>query len=193
MKMAVGLGNPGRQYARTRHNAGWMVLDRFASKHGAEFRATGRAPAETARVSLEGAGNLLLVKPMTYMNCSGEVLPALMRPAGIEARDVVVVVDDVHLPAGKLRIRAQGSAGGHNGLKSVIEHLGTDAFTRIRVGVGEKAEGEDLADHVLETLKADDYAVLAEASERACDALEAVLTDGVDAAMNRYNGEGDKQ
>ena len=192
MKLVAGLGNPGRQYARTRHNAGWMVLDRFASKHGAEFRGTGRAPAETARVSLAGAGNLLLVKPMTYMNCSGEVLPALMRPAGIEARDVVVVVDDVHLPAGKLRIRAQGSAGGHNGLKSVIEHLGTDAFTRIRVGVGEKAEGEDLADHVLETLKGDEYAVLAEASERACEALEAVLTDGVDAAMNRYNGEGEK-
>ena len=136
---------------------------------------------------MEGAGSLLLVKPLTYMNLSGNVLPALMRPAGLAAKDLIVVADDVNLPLGKLRIRARGSAGGHNGLKSVIARLGTEDFVRVRVGVGEEEEGKSLKDHVLERMGAEERRALADAAGRAADALECLLVHGVDGAMNRFN------
>ena len=116
MKLVVGLGNPGRAYEHTRHNAGWQVLDEFAKRRKTAFRRSWCRPVQTAKTALEGAGNLLLVKPTTYMNLSGNVLPALMRPGGLAAKDLIVVADDVNLPLGQLRIRARGSAGGHNGL-----------------------------------------------------------------------------
>lgn len=188
MKLVMGLGNPGREYARSRHNAGWMVLDRFAERHGAAFRRPCLKSYQSAKCSIEGAGTVLLVKPLTYMNCSGDILPSLMRKGGLTAKDLVVVVDDVHIPAGTLRIRAQGSAGGHNGLKSVIERAGSDAFVRIRVGVGEQEEGKSLTDHVLERMDAGAFRTLAETADRAADALECLLTEGVEPAMNRYNG-----
>jgi len=121
------------------------------------------------------------------MNLSGDVLPALMRPAGLAAKDLIVVADDVNLPLGKLRIRAKGGAGGHNGLKSVIARIGSEAFVRIRVGVGEQEEGKSLKDHVLERMDSGDRRALAEAAARAADALECVLVRGVDVAMNQYN------
>ncbi len=136
---------------------------------------------------MEGAGSLLLVKPLTYMNLSGNVLPALMRPAGLAAKDLIVVADDVNLPLGKLRIRARGGAGGHNGLKSVIARLGTEDFVRVRVGVGEEEEGKSLKDHVLERMGAEERRALADAAGRAADALECLLVHGVDGAMNRFN------
>lgn len=188
MKLVLGLGNPGRAYARSRHNAGWMVLDRFAETQGAVFRRSWRRPLQSTKCFLEGAGALWLVKPLTFMNCSGDVLPALMRPAGLTAGDLVVVADDIHLPAGSLRIRAQGSAGGHNGLKSVIERTGTEEFIRIRVGVGERNEGKSLTEHVLERMDADAFRVLTESAARAAEALEFLLIHGVEPAMNRYNG-----
>ena len=187
MKLVVGLGNPGRAYAHTRHNDGWQVLDEFARRRGAAFRRSWRRPVQTAKAALEGAGALLLVKPLTYMNLSGDVLPALMRPAGLGAGDVVVVTDDINLPLGQLRIRARGGAGGHNGLKSVIERLGTEGFARIRVGVGEQEEGKSLKDHVLERLGAGERRTLADAAARAADALECLLVRGVDSAMNEFN------
>ena len=187
MKLVVGLGNPGRDYVHTRHNAGWAVLDEFAKRRGAEFRRSWRRPVQSVKTSMEGAGNLLLVKPLTFMNLSGTVLPGLMRPAGLTAKDLIVVADDVSLPLGKLRIRAKGSAGGHNGLKSVIEHLGSEEFVRIQVGVGEQEEGTSLKDHVLERMDAGERRALAEATVRAVDALEHILVHGVDGAMNRYN------
>lgn len=187
MKLVVGLGNPGRAYAQTRHNAGWAVLDEFARRHDAVFRRSWRRPVQTARASLEGAGPLLLVKPLTYMNRSGTVLPGLMRPAGLAAKDLIVVTDDVNLPLGRLRIRPRGSAGGHNGLKSVIEHLGGEEFVRMRVGVGEQTEGTDLKDHVLGRMDAGERRALAEAAARAAEALDHLLTRGVDSAMNEYN------
>ena len=187
MKLVVGLGNPGRAYENTRHNAGWQVLDEFAKRRGAEFRRSWRRPVQSAKAALEGAGSLLLVKPLTFMNLSGDVLPGLMRPAGLAAKDLIVVADDVNLPLGKLRIRAAGSAGGHNGLKSVIERLGTEEFVRVRVGVGEQEEGKSLKDHVLERMRSEERRELAEAAARAADALECILVRGVDSAMNRFN------
>ena len=121
------------------------------------------------------------------MNLSGTVLPGLMAPAGLTAKDLIVVADDINLPLGKLRIRAGGGAGGHNGLKSVIAHLGTEEFTRVRVGVGEQDEGQDLKDHVLERMDSGTRQALAAAAVRAADALECILLRGVDSAMNQYN------
>ena len=187
MRLVVGLGNPGRAYEHTRHNAGWQALDEFARRRDAGFRRSWRRPVQTAKVVLEGAGPLLLVKPLTYMNRSGDVLSALMRPAGLTAKDVVVVADDIHLPLGKLRIRAKGGAGGHNGLKSVMERLGTEEFTRVRVGVGEQEEGKNLTEHVLERLNAAERQALADAAARAADALECIFVHGVESAMNRFN------
>ena len=187
MKLVVGLGNPGRAYENTRHNAGWQVLDEFARRRAAGFRRSWRRPVQSAKTSMEGVGTLLLAKPLTFMNLSGDVLPGLMRPAGLSAKDLIVVADDVNLPLGKLRIRARGSAGGHNGLKSVIERLGTEDFVRVRVGVGEQEEGKSLKDHVLERMHAEERRALAEAAARAADALECILVHGVDSAMNRYN------
>jgi PTH1 family peptidyl-tRNA hydrolase len=187
MKLVVGLGNPGRAYEHTRHNAGWQVLDEFAKRRRAVFRRSWRRPVQSAKTALEGAGALLLVKPLTYMNLSGDVLPALMRPAGLTPPDVVVVTDDIHLPLGQLRIRARGSAGGHNGLKSVIARLGTEDFARLRVGVGGQAEGRSLSEHVLERMDAGTRRDLAAAVSRAADALECLLVHGADRAMNEYN------
>jgi peptidyl-tRNA hydrolase, PTH1 family len=136
---------------------------------------------------MEGVGALLLAKPLTYMNLSGNVLPALMRPAGLAAKDLIVVADDINLPLGKLRIRAQGGAGGHNGLKSVIERVGTEEFVRVRVGVGEQEEGTSLKDHVLERMGSGERRTLAEAAARAADALECILVHGTDRAMNEFN------
>lgn len=187
MKLVVGLGNPGRAYEHTRHNAGWQVLDEFAKRRGVAFRRSWRRPVQTAKASLEGAGTLLLAKPLTFMNLSGDVLPALMRPAGLTAQDLIVVADDVNLPLGKLRIRPKGGAGGHNGLKSVIERVGTEDFVRVRVGVGEQEEGRSLRDHVLERMDAEARRVLAEAAARAADAVECILVRGTDRAMNEFN------
>ena len=187
MKLVVGLGNPGRAYENTRHNAGWLVLDEFARRRGAGFRRSWRRPVQSTKTSLEGVGSLLLVKPLTFMNLSGDVLPGLMRPAGLTAKDLIVVADDVSLPLGKLRIRARGSAGGHNGLKSVIERLGTEDFVRVRVGVGEQEEGKSLKEHVLERMHSEERRALADAAARAADALECILGQGVDSAMNRFN------
>ncbi len=187
MKLVVGLGNPGRTYEHTRHNAGWWVLEELARRQGVAFRRSWRRPVQTAKSAMEGVGSLLLVKPLTFMNLSGKVLPALMRPGGLTVKDLIVVTDDINLPLGKLRIRPQGGAGGHNGLKSVIAHLGSEAFIRIRVGVGEQEEGQNLKDHVLERMSPAERRRLAESAERAADALECILRHGVDSAMNEFN------
>lgn len=188
MKLVIGLGNPGRAYKATRHNAGWMVLDEFARRRGAAFHRSIVRPVQTAKLALEGVGPVMLVKPLTYMNLSGTVLPNLMRKNGAKPEDLVVVMDDVSLPAGKIRVRAGGSAGGHHGLESVLEHVGTQAVPRIRVGIATEARsGRDLKDYVLEPMSAPDREALEAAAAKAADALETLLADGVDKAMNAYN------
>jgi PTH1 family peptidyl-tRNA hydrolase len=183
VKAIVGLGNPGREYAGTRHNIGFAVVDELAKRAGAEF---GSAPAD-ALIARWRAGDTLLAKPLTYMNRSGQAIGELLRYFKIEVGDLLVIVDEVQLPLGKLRARARGSAGGHNGLKSVIEHLGSD-FSRLRIGIG-RGDGErDLADHVLARFEKDEADEVARMTARAADAAETFVTGGIAEVMNRFNG-----
>ena len=183
MKLIAGLGNPGAKYRGTRHNVGFEVLDRLATRASIDFES---APAEALMARWRSNGTLL-VKPLTYMNHSGQAIGELMRYFKIEVGDVLVVVDEVQLPLGKLRARARGSAGGHNGLKSVIAHLGEDV-ARLRLGVGRGDQRRDLADHVLARFDADETAEAGRMIERAVDASETFITSGIAAVMNQYNG-----
>ncbi|HMP77255.1 MAG TPA: aminoacyl-tRNA hydrolase [Kiritimatiellia bacterium] len=185
MKLVIGLGNPGRAYAHTRHNVGFDVVEELARRMQVEFRRSWRFPADLAEGELEGE-RVVLARPRTFMNRSGEAGGALMRKKGIALADVVVVVDDVDLPAGRLRLRKAGSAGGHNGLKSLIAHFGSDAFPRVRVGVGRDAGG-DTVEHVLGRFTPDEQPVIREAVQRAADAVAAALRNGWARAMNEFN------
>ncbi len=185
MKLVVGLGNPGRRYHATRHNIGFAVADALARRLETEFEH-GRANALTARVG-RGADALLVVKPLTMMNLSGEAVGGLAAFYKIDAADILVVADDVNLPLGRLRLRARGSAGGHNGFKSIIGTLGTDLFPRLRVGVGRGDVRRDLADHVLAGFDDDERDEVTNAIARAADAVETFLAEGIEAAMNLYN------
>ena len=183
----VGLGNPGSKYESTRHNMGWLALDSLMEKES--FKLTKlRFKAWTG--ILERNGNKILVmKPQTYMNLSGESVGEAARFYKIPADHVVVVSDDVSLPVGKLRIRKSGSAGGHNGLKNIIQHLGTDQFPRVRVGVGQKPHPAcDMADWVLGKFQGEDKKAVEAAVKRAADAVECLIERGPEEAMNRYNG-----
>ena len=186
MYIIAGLGNPGRQYAHTRHNVGFDAIDVLAEKYNIKVEnAKGRALTGSGRI--EGQ-SVLLVKPLTYMNLSGESIRALTDFYKIdETSQLIVIYDDISLPPGQLRIREKGSAGGYNGIKSIISHLGGQEFLRIKVGVGEKPAGWDLADYVLSRFAEDDRKKVEEALERAADAAVCLMTDGVEAAMNEYN------
>jgi peptidyl-tRNA hydrolase, PTH1 family len=183
VKLIVGLGNPGPKYAGTRHNVGFAVIDEAARRESAVFE-TAPADALMARVR---SRDLLLAKPMTFMNESGQAVGELLRYFKIDVGDLLVVVDDVQLPLGKLRARARGSAGGHNGLKSLIQHVGEE-FARLRLGVGRGDARRDLADHVLAKFERDEAADVARMIERATDASEVFITGGIAAVMNQFNG-----
>jgi len=186
LKAIIGLGNPGSKYHGTRHNVGFAVLDELARRAGVNFES---APVEAlaARWRRSDGEGVLLAKPMTFMNDSGQPIGELTRYYKIEATDVLVVVDEVQLPLGKLRARSSGSAGGHNGLKSVIAHLGYD-FPRLRLGVGRGDGRRDLADHVLSRFDPAEHDQVERMIERAADAAEVFITDGIAAVMNQYNG-----
>ena len=169
----MGLGNPGRSYERTRHNVGFLVADELARRHGGSWRA--KKKAEAAPVSL-GLKNVTLLKPMTYMNESGAAL------VGYKPEQLVVVHDDLDLPAGTVRVKVGGGAGGHNGLRSIIQHLGND-FVRVRVGIGRPPAGIDAVNYVLGRMDE----VIKGAVPLAADAVEAVIESGPEAAMNRFN------
>jgi PTH1 family peptidyl-tRNA hydrolase len=188
MKLIVGLGNPGPRYRGTPHNVGFDVVDEVARRHGAGFEtAAAGAMALTARLRDEGGGGALLVKPLTFMNVSGEAVGALQRYYRVGLEDVLVVVDDAALPSGRLRVRRSGSAGGHNGLKSIIAHLGTEGFARLRVGVGRGDGRRDLSDHVLSRVAGEAREVLAEATGLAADAAELFVQAPIEELMKRYN------
>jgi peptidyl-tRNA hydrolase, PTH1 family len=187
MKLVIGLGNPGRQYAGTRHNVGFDVLDLLAQRHRLEWQA---APAE-ALMARWRAASVLLAKPLTFMNLSGHAIGELLRFYKIELPDLLVVVDEANLELGRLRARPSGSAGGHNGLKSVIGALGTEEFARLRVGVGRGDLRRDLADHVLAKFDPDERIEVAEATGRAADAAELFVTEGITPVMNRFNRKED--
>lgn len=184
MKIVVGLGNPGKQYADTRHNVGWMVLDKLADRAG----WTGHAKARDAAATVYGRYkemDLLLAKPTTYMNLSGVAVRKLLAKHRAPLSDLLVVVDDFALPLGRLRLRGEGSAGGHNGLKSIIAELGTQDFARLRVGIGEPQRGA--VDHVLSRFATSEKKTLDEVLGAAADATEDWAREGIDRAANRWN------
>ncbi|MCX7717970.1 MAG: aminoacyl-tRNA hydrolase [Candidatus Sumerlaeaceae bacterium] len=190
MKLIVGLGNPGRQYERTPHNVGFDVADILAVRHGGEWRHERRFEALTADISLP-TGRVVLMKPLTYMNLSGQAVAAWAGKNGADAHEILVISDDINLPLGRLRIRPDGSHGGHKGLLSVINSLGTLGFPRVRIGV--KPAGENLDDvvgFVLSRMKPEDRERLAQCEEEAADAVEMILDKGLTAAMNHFNGRG---
>jgi PTH1 family peptidyl-tRNA hydrolase len=189
MKLIVGLGNPGRKYAGTRHNVGFEVVDALAARHGLEWEG---APAEALIAKWRGAG-ALIVKPLTFMNLSGHAVGDLLRYYKVDLADLLVIVDEVQLELGRLRTRASGSAGGHNGLKSLIEQLGTDEFARLRFGVGRGDARRDLADHVLAMFDKDEQPVVSEAIARAADAAVVFVSDGLAPMMNRFNRREDRE
>ena len=185
MKLIVGLGNPGPRYRGTYHNVGFEVVDEVARRRGVSFEA---APADALMARLRDVeGGALLAKPLTFMNLSGEAVGALQRYYRVALEDVLVVVDDIALPAGRLRVRGQGSAGGHNGLKSIIACLGTDGFARLRVGVGRGDTRRDLSDHVLSRVTGEERETLVEATGRAADAAELFLAAPIGELMKRFN------
>ena len=184
--LVVGLGNPGEKYENTRHNAGFLVADELGERGRFPIqRLKFKALTNAAAIGGQGA---LVMKPATYMNLSGEAVGEAARFYKVAPNHVLVISDDVDLPLGKLRIRTGGSAGGHNGLKSVIQHLGTDQFPRLKVGVGGKPHPDyDMADWVLGKLQGEDKKVMDEAVKRAAEAVECFLRDGPQKAMNRFN------
>ena len=185
--LLVCLGNPGDQYENTRHNVGFMVADELAERHNIPVqRLKFRALTNTVTV---GDRKVLLMKPVTYMNLSGEAVHEAAAFYKIPPEHILVVSDEVALAPGKLRVRRSGSAGGHNGLKNIIAHLGTDQFPRIRVGVGQKPHPDyDMADWVLGKFQGEDKKAVEAAVKRAADAAECLIQEGVDKAMNKYNG-----
>jgi peptidyl-tRNA hydrolase, PTH1 family len=187
MRLIVGLGNPGREYRDTRHNVGFMVVDEIAKRHNLSMAMAPSQVPDAFLAKRYGADPLLVAKPLTFMNRSGEAVAALAHYYDIAAGDLLVVVDEAALPFGRLRARARGSAGGHNGLKSVIERLGTTEFPRLRLGVGRGDARRDLADHVLSTFEADEQPALGEFIARAADAAEMFAAEGIAKVMNTYN------
>lgn len=189
MYIIVGLGNPGKQYEKTRHNIGFDFIDTLADKYHisvleAKFKALiGKGVIEGQKV--------VLVKPLTYMNLSGESVRQVIDYFKVdEESELIIVYDDISLNPGGLRIRAKGSAGGHNGIKNIIQHLGHDKFMRIKVGVGEKPKGWDLVDYVLGRFTTEDRKLVDEAIDVAVEAAKIMITEGIDEAMNRCNRTG---
>jgi PTH1 family peptidyl-tRNA hydrolase len=187
MKAVVGLGNPGGEYKGTRHNVGFEVVDELARRWNVRLKKW-KSIADVAVINDRG---VVLAAPKTFMNASGQAVGAVMAFYKIEPADVLVIVDEVQLPLGKVRLRLAGSAGGHNGLKSVIEHVGRD-FPRLRIGVERGHPDWDLSDRVLSKFPPDERDAVDRAIMRAADAVEMFVSDGVHAAMNRFNAAGDK-
>jgi peptidyl-tRNA hydrolase, PTH1 family len=187
MRLIVGLGNPGKEYRETRHNVGFMVADEIARRHNLTLAMAPSQVPDAFLAKKYGPEPWLVAKPLTFMNRSGDAVAALSRYYDIVPGDLLVVVDEVALPFGRLRARARGSAGGHNGLKSVIDRLGTTEFPRLRLGVGRGDARRDLADHVLSTFEADERLALEEFITRAADAAEMFAVDGIEKVMNAYN------
>lgn len=196
-KLVVGLGNPGKEYAATRHNIGFAVLDRLAEELDCSFRRKWRFSAEIAEASASEAGRVFLAKPRTYMNRSGLAVGALLRWLKIAPAEMLVVVDDADLPLGQIRLRASGGSGGHNGLRSIIETLGgNEAFARLRVGIGrpsvesgagETPPGADITDHVLGLFAPAERAMAEQAVSAAVDAIRCCWREGLAEAMNQFN------
>ncbi|PNV60910.1 aminoacyl-tRNA hydrolase [Clostridium sp. chh4-2] len=187
MYIIVGLGNPTKEYERTRHNVGFQVIDVLADKINTEV-------SEKKNKALCGRGiiggeKVILAKPQTFMNLSGESVRAISDYYKVDPEHIIIVYDDISLEPGQLRVRTKGSAGGHNGIKNIIAHLGTQVFPRVRVGIGEKPKGMDLADYVLGRFPKEEAQVMEDAFKEAAEAVCLMITDGPDAAMNHFNAK----
>ncbi len=184
--LVVGLGNPGPEYAQSRHNAGFMVVDRLVERHGGRLRK-GRERALVDEVRIDGH-RVALAQPQTYMNESGQSIAPLVRRFGIEdLHRLVIVHDELDLPLGRMKVKVGGGLAGHNGLRSIRAHLHSDDFVRVRIGVGKPPTKEQGADHVLKRPSRADQALLDEMVERSADAVETILREGPEAAMTRFN------
>ena len=189
VRLVVGLGNPGPQYEGTRHNVGFRVVEELARRHGIKVRQRiCRARVGAGQISDVG---IALAKPQTFMNRSGDAVSPLARRYGLAPSQILVIYDDLDLPLGRLRVRQDGSAGGHNGIKSLIERLGTRDFPRVRVGIGRPAGSDDAIDHVLSEFTTAEEPIVARLIEQAADAAECWLAEDVEAAMNRFNVRGE--
>ncbi|MFM7616211.1 MAG: aminoacyl-tRNA hydrolase [Actinomycetes bacterium] len=183
--LVVGLGNPGDEYARTRHNVGTDVIEVLATRHGARLRkGKERALVDEVRI---GPARVALAVPMTYMNDSGDPVRRLVHRYGVDVQRVIVVHDELDLPLAALKLKAGGGLAGHNGLRSIKQHLHDDAFLRVRIGIGKPPSREQGANHVLDRFSKRDRTEVEVTLEHAADAVEAIVADGIDAAMNRYN------
>lgn len=187
--MIVGLGNPGSEYAAHRHNVGFHVVDALARAHGLSFARHKAAQARVAEGPIEGR-SVLVTKPQTFMNLSGKSVVRLARDCQIPPERILVVYDDLDLPLGRLRVRANGGSGGHKGMRSIIDLLGTQDFPRIRVGIDRPPGSMDPADYVLEPFDRDQAEPIKETVQRAVAAVECWLAEGIQEAMDRYNGQG---
>lgn len=187
MKVIAGLGNPGAQYANTRHNVGFMVCDALGRRHGM-LPGRERFKADVIEGAVAGAGQVLLIKPRTYMNLSGEAVVPALRFYKLEADALVVVHDEVDLPFGHVKLKLGGGLAGHNGLKSIVAHLGTRDFVRVRVGVGRPPGRQEMADWVLSPFSKAEQVLLPFVIDRAMDAVEALFKQGIEASMNQMNG-----
>ena len=185
MKLIVGLGNPGKEYENTRHNSGFCVMDAIAKECNVEINQK-KFKALVAQTRI-GKESVLLMKPQTYMNLSGEALIQAVNFYHIDIKDILVIYDDLDLPVGKIRLREKGSAGGHNGIKNIIANLGSSVFPRIKVGVGEKPKGYDLADYVLGKFSKEDRVLMEEGYDLACEASALIMQGAINQAMNEYN------
>jgi PTH1 family peptidyl-tRNA hydrolase len=185
LKLIVGLGNPGAEYARTRHNAGFWFVDELARRHGGVFRSEGKHQAELARVRIAG-DEIWLAKPMTYMNRSGGPVSSVLGFYKLAARDMLVAHDEIDLPGGTIRLKDAGGHGGHNGLRDIIAAQG-DAFWRLRIGVGHPGEKKEVVDFVLTRASADDQRAIDETIAAGADAIEEILRNGAQVAMNKLH------
>ena len=185
MYLIAGLGNPSKTYEGTRHNVGFSMIDVIGNKFDIDV-TTKKHKALVGRGMIDGM-RVILAKPQTYMNLSGESIREIADFYKIEPENIIIIYDDISLDVGQLRIRKKGSAGGHNGVKNIIAHLGTQEFPRIKVGIGNKPEGWDLADYVLSRYSKAEQEALEEAAEGVVGALKLMLADDIDGAMNRYN------
>ena len=191
MKIIAGLGNPGSEYAKSKHNVGFMLVDALADKLGVtEWKDKFDARIGEARIGTE---KILLVKPQTYMNESGQAVGPLMNFYKTAIEDLIVVHDDMDIPAGTIRIRKKGSAGGHNGIKSVLAHVGDEHFARVRIGIGRPLPGWTVVNHVLAPFTAEDEPKISAAIDYLLPAVECIVTEDVDMAMNKYNPKKQKK
>lgn len=187
MKLVVGLGNPTARYDKTRHNVGFEVIDVLADKYNIALD-TMKHKGMYGKGKIDGQ-SIILLKPMTFMNLSGESVALVSKYYKVAPEDIIVIYDDINLDVGRLRIREKGSAGGHNGMKNIIAHLGTEEFPRIRIGVGMKPPKMDLADYVLSHFSEEEQALMNQGYDKACEALKLLLLDDIPQAMNQYNGK----